>query len=393
MFGQFAVIAGARALNSIAVAVIFIFLARDLGAASFGVFAALVAIQQILLVVAGLNAPAYIAREDALGRATRVRSALKVNALSLSAGVALAAASVALDTTHLVTGLVVALLSNAVAGGLDLLGDARLAVAISRQERKRPASAIAIRALLLSGVFVSLVSIGQDGLIAFAVARFLASLVGYTAARLLVHPDRASPHAMRSTLMEMMPLSITSSLAALRGLDTTLISVFAGAAAGGIYAAAARLLAPAGLLSSAMSSVVMGRAAQASATSVRKRFDQLFVFMCALTVAPLAILPFASELMVFIFGASYGGGGLVLVLVLMRCGWLLAGSVQVTLLQAVRLDRIVMTNSILVTGLSIAAFVVGSLVASAAGAALGYLVVTVLGFTRLWVVGRSRIGR
>lgn len=390
MLRHFGALAFARGMSALAQAVLLVLLARAIGPHDFGVLSVFFSVQFFVFTIAGLNAHTYIAREVATKHDGAARAALSLNAITLSGALAAAALGALLLWSE--PALMLATWANAVALFFEGRTETRLAISFARREIVPAASAIGGRAALSIALYLGLAAVGVDLLLAYTVARFAAASAGWLVARLAVRSSWTQPAARRSrTFAEQLPLAVSIATGSVRNLDNLVVTAVANAATAGVYAAATRLLSPFAIVPSAMTSLVVPRAAQASTSAVRRYADLVFAVGIALSLLTLVTIPFTEWIVTAVFGESFAGGGPVLTWVLLRLGTTCCLPVLVTMLQAKKLDREVAINSTLVAITILPAVAVGAVLAGAAGAAAAFAAISILSFVRMWFVGRRRL--
>jgi len=380
-----ALIALTRAIGAVGIAIAFIVLVRLAPAEEFGLFAALVAVQQVLAGVSGLNAPAFVIREESAGRFGAVRNASRINIVFAFVGLA---AFVPIALIFSVGLLLYGLTAYAAASAIDQMAEVRIAVLAARERFGLASASLAVRGGALLPFYWALLELNVDPLLGMGLARLAASVLGLLFLS-RIHLTKKSADQMSSTFRAMMPIAGAGMASIPRNLDATIAVALAGPIAGGQYAAMSRFVAPANIVASAASTVLMGSAARSSSASSIRTLDLMGVIFCACTIVPVALLPVSSELARSVFGPSYGGAGLLLVLTLMRLGPSALSPMQSTILQANGHERFVLRNAIVVTVLVLASVAAGAALGGASGAAALYLTVMLSAVLRVWWVGRG----
>lgn len=387
MFGMTA----ARGFYALVNAYLFIVLARELGPGVFGFLAAFVAFYAIFFTVLGMNSPTFISREYALKNYANARGSLRMNRYLLGGGLVAALGPVYWLTEG--TAMALAVGTAAFAAFMDQLSAARLSVAYARHTVYGPLLSTWVRACSNAALFsVLLFGAGVDPLLCYAVSRSVSEGLGYAitvvSVRLSFSED---PVGVPEVFRRQIPMALTSATAALRTADPLVLTAVAGPAATGVYAAAARLLAPFSLLAAAISPILIPQAARADSARIRKSVDITYGATLGLTGLTLLLLPFNEEIVVLIFGAEYAGGGIVLSWVLLRVGTSTVWPVLAGIFQSRNMDRFVALNSVAMSFLVLCGVGVGAWVGGAAGAAAGYSLVALVGYSALWAGGRRRL--
>lgn len=387
---QLGTMGGARAIEAIVQALLLILVAREVGPTLFGLIAVYHAAHSVIFVITGMNTATFVVREEALGRRDLAYGALRANALLVTCSLGLMIAASLLVVQHPFVAIAVG--ANAIGAWSQQLSDNRLSLSLAHQVVRPAFVTITTRSASSFVVFVALLTIGADATIAFAAARLAASMLSLMLAVRLVRLDRKIlPAPIRTVFKVQFPLAVAPAASSLRNLDAMIVASVAGLAASGMYSAATRIVTPIGLIAPALTPVLIPRLAIASARRAVRALDILLYTMLVATILPVVIWPKADEIIVFVFGEDYSGGGDVLVWVLFRVGPLLVGGLIAGVLQSQRLDGRVAVNSIGVAVCVLLGAFLGALVAGAGGAALGIAIVSIAGSVRLWFVGRKAL--
>lgn len=377
-------------MYAVSQAVLLVLLARDVGPREFGIVAAFMAAHTFLFLLAGMNTPTFVTREYALGRVATATAAIRLNAALLASAIAVAAASslVMVDSPW----LLLAILGNAIALWSDRVTENRLAIDYARRKVGIPAATLAVRAVVPLVLYLVITGSGTGALVAFAAARLLAGLASQCLGVLLVRlPEAEAAVSFRELLRAQLPLATTTAMGALRTLDVVVVIGIAGAAASGLYSAISKVVSPFNTLAVALAPVLIPRAAVMDPAELRKLLDRLMLAGIVLSSCMLVLIPFAERLVVLVFGAQFTGGGAVLVWVLLRVGPVAAAPLMSTALQSNGLDRVAAVNSLVTSAVTLAAVVVGTILAGAAGAAAGFALIGLLGMIALWSTGRRSV--
>lgn len=372
MFRQLIGLTGARLVGAVLQALALILLARSAGVAEYGTFSTIFAVQSVLFTVAIFGMPTFILREHPLGRLGHVAAALTLNRR-----ISVACSVVAVAATAWIGGsadfaLLAVVLSASFA--LEKSTEVNSALRIARGETRSPAVAIVVRPLVALAA-VSVAGLAGHALLVYAVGRMLGAVVGALLTRVR-SPDEAIGSA--ALVRALWPIAIGVSVTTFATLDVALVAVFGGSAEAGLYGAASRIVAPAGIVAAAFATVVMPRVvgvARTAAAQWLRRLNSLFV---ALIPVALAVAAFGQPIMGLVFGAAFERGGLILAFLVLTVPFNIAGTVYETLMQAWGAERTGALLALVFTPIALAAATVGALAGAGEGAALALLVTAVV---------------
>ena len=387
MLKHLGTITAARGLYTVTQAVLLIYLARSIGPHEFGVIASFLAAHTVLFWLAGMNTPTFVTREIALGEIDKSVAAMRLNAFIMAVAVVLALASCLLIVGQPL--LLLAVAGNAIAVWSERVTENRLAVAYGQKRVRVPAATLTVRAMVPLALYLGLVVVGTNALIAFATARIAAGLASQLLGILLIRLPRPPAQTPIRTLLRLQaPLATSQSAGALRMLDSVIVISIAGPAASGVYSAVSRVIAPFTTLAASAAPILVPRAAHATSVRMIRMLDGLLIGGLALSSITLALIPFAESLIIFVFGSKFAGGGSVLIWVLLRIGPTTAAPLISNALQAKGHDRLVAINSVVTSILTLTAVAIGALLGGATGAAAGFAGVSLVGMIALWSTGR-----
>jgi O-antigen/teichoic acid export membrane protein len=380
----------ARGLYAVSQAVLLILLARDVGPHGFGIVASFIAAHGVLFWLAGMNTPTFVTREIALGEFARAVASIRLNAVVMAVAIVLALASSVLLVAQPL--LLLAVAGNAFGIWSERVTDNRLGVAYGEKRIRSPVVTLIVRSLVPLVLYLGLVVLGVQALIAFAVARVVGGLASQFLGLLLIRlPSPVLATSTRDVLRAQAPLATSQTMNAIRTLDSVIVIALAGAAVSGIYSAVSRVVSPFNTLAVSAAPVVVPRAALASSARVIRMLDCLLLVGMAASAITLVLIPFTESVVVFVFGPKFAGGGPVLLWVLLRVGPVAATPLILTALQAKGFDRLAALNSTATSVLTLAAVAVGAIIGGATGAAAGFAVVSLFGMIALWLSGRQSL--
>lgn len=390
MLKQLGAMGFARGLYAVTQAVLLILLARDVGPYEFGVIAAFLSAHTFLFLLAGMNTPTFVTREIALGELAKAIASIRVNSSVMALAIVIALGSSIVLVGQLF--LLLAVAGNAVAVWSERVTENRLALAYGERRVRPSVVTLIVRSLAPLGLYLSLVFLGMEALLAFAIARVVAGLASQILGMLLIRTPKVSTNIrVQDVLRSQAPLATSTSMGAIRTLDSVIVIAVAGAAASGLYSAVSRVVSPFNMLAISAAPVIVPRAAVATSMRVRRTLDGLFLAGLALSGATIVLFPFREWFVVLVFGPEFAGGGAVLLWVLLRVGPVAAAPLISTVLQAKGLDRLAALNSVLTSVLAMASVAAGAAIAGAAGAAAGFAIVNQIGMVVLWITGRRAL--
>ncbi|MBD1538838.1 oligosaccharide flippase family protein [Arthrobacter sp. S13_S34] len=366
----------ARGFGSCLQAILLVLFARAVDQTLFGLTNALLGLGAIAAVLADLGITAYIVRTWSFDRdPQRVVRALRVgNSAALVLGLVLTAAfataSVAVDAP-LYLSFIAAWIS------FEKCTEAYLSVHSAEQRTLIPAVSIILRRALPLAVFAGLLFFSVDALLALVIALCLGGLVGqlhgyYALPKFL--RVKTTALSARVVLSECRAFGIAALASQIRNADTFLVSLFAGLAASGAFAAAMKLTIPIYLVASAVALSIMPGIAKAGMKAVLRIAVILVSGGCLGVVGLVAVRPWMDPVMTWIYGPAYSGSGLLLCLVL--CGTFIGavGFPLAALLQALNLTRTVAQIEVAGALMVVAGIAAGAVLGEAVGAAVGALV-------------------
>lgn len=366
----------ARGFGSCLQAILLVLLARAVDQTLFGLTNALLGLGAIAAVLADLGITAYIVRTWSFDRdPQRVIRALRIGnatalVLALVLTAAFAAASAAVNAPFYLC-FIAAWIS------FEKCTETYLSVHSAEQRTLIPAVSIVLRRALPLAIFAGLLFFSVEALLALVVSLCLGGLVGQ------FHGYYALPKFLRAkttefsakvVLSESQAFGIATLASQVRNADTFLVSLFAGLAVSGVFAAAMKLTIPIYLVASAVALSIMPGVAKAGKKAVLRIAVILVSGGCLGVVGLVAVRPWLDPVMTWIYGPAYSGSGLLLCLVLSGTLVGAVGFPLAALLQAVNLTRGVAFIEVAGALMVIAGIGAGAVFGGAAGAAVGALV-------------------
>lgn len=381
---QFGLLSSARILALSLQSIVLILLARYAGVQEFGIASIILAVESVIISIAGLGLVPYILRELPRRNFAEVKGALRLNLLSTAVGFAIAAASgLLLGAFHPGSTL---LFSLVLAGSLalDKNNEVQLSVSISKGGSVGPASSYILRSLLHLCIFFILINTNYDPLLAFAFARlagsFVANFVGLKLSRIT---DSAGAVRSLAVLRETRHLAVSNAIGAFRGLDVAMVSMSAGAGAAGFYSAASKLQLPVSTVVNSLSAVLMPRASVSSLEHSVKTVKSIRNYAFFATLPMLIMMFFTEPIVIFIYGAEFSHSAQPLNWLLLGLPAVCAAPLLATILQARSMERHVTLNTAIFTPVTLVAVAVGALLMGAAGGAFAFSLLTWVRVIRL----------
>lgn len=377
---QFMATVVARGIGSCLQAILLVFFARAVDQSVFGLTNALLGLGAIAAVLADLGITTYIVRMWAFDRdRARVVRALRIsNASALALGLVLTAlfawASHAFDGPAAV-GLV------AVWIALEKCTETYLSVHSAEQSTLVPGVSILLRRIIPLALFAALIQANGDAVIALIASLVVGGLAGQ------VHAHFSLPKFLRVrktlvparvVLSESRSFGIATLASQIRNADTFLVSLCAGLAASGAFAAATKLTIPIYLVASAVALSVIPGVAKAGRSAVLRIAVILVSGMFVGAAALVAVRPWLDPVMSWIYGPTYTGAGWLLYLILSATLVAALGFPLAALLQAVGLTRAVAIIETVGALLVVAGLVIGASLGGSSGAAVGALIAQLL---------------
>lgn len=366
----------ARGMGSCLQAVLLVLLARSVDQSLFGLTNAFLGLGAIAAVLADLGITAYIVRTWSFDRDPgRVASALRVGNTSTLVLVLILTSAFAFVSIVANTPACLSLIAVWIA--FEKSTESYLSLHSAEQRTLVPAVSIVLRRALPLAFFIAIVWFDGDAVTAFVAALCLGGLIGQMHAYFSLPKFlriKTPKFSAKSVISESRAFGIATLASQMRNADTFLVSVFAGLAASGAFAAAMKLTIPVYLVASAVALSIMPGVAKAGKAAVLRIAVTLICGAGFGLVGLAAVQPLLDPLMSWIYGPTYTGAGLLLCLVL---GGTLIGAVGfplAALLQAVNLTRSVAAIEVAGALMVVAGISVGAITEGAVGAAIGALV-------------------
>ena len=369
--GQFLGLVGSRAIASLLQAVAFLGLARlvpvsELGAVgivtSAGVFAAL---------LTDFGVASCISRARARGNNALVAGGLLTNDLTAAILSVVGSAVILLVGQASPASIALSLLLTALA--FERNAETGLSVPFADGNRRAPAVSILGRRIIGIGVFGILLLFGVDGLTAFCVGQVVGAAFGYvhkTISLAATGIHRAERVSFGAVFQNSWPFWVSAVMNQVRVVDTTVIGLLLGAHQAGIYSAAAKLVNPVLLMSTALGSIIMPHSARSdprAAAGMANRISLVFT----LTLIPIALpVIFSTQLSVFLFGEAYADSGDVLAWSLLSVPFVALAGLLTAILHGQGRERYLAVNGVVFAILLLAAMFVLTPLIGAAGAAI-----------------------
>lgn len=277
-----------RAIGALIQAVTIILLARAIDPSVFGQVSAAIAMVALLLGLFDLGMQDLLSRVVAISSTDPRRDAIMGVIFVTSLSVYLLSVPPILLVFY---DIFAALLLLSFSLSLERLVEAHFTEATSNSRYLETITNIIGRRTVALILFVMLSTYsGVDPLVAYGVASLSGSLLGMAFWYARGYRLRLRVRVMdaKLVLLEARPYFVSNLSGHLRALDIPIVALFAGSYTGGLYAAAARLTAPVGLLSSSVGSVVIPQVARREvSTSTALRTWSIFYALCSAAVLPV----------------------------------------------------------------------------------------------------------
>lgn len=370
----------ARALGSCLQAIMLVLLARTVEQAIFGLANALLGLGAIAAVLADLGLTTYIVKVWAFDRdAERVVRALRIsNYAAIVLAVALTALFAAAAYVYR-TPLYLCFLAIWIA--LEKCTEAYLSVHTAEQRVLAPSASIILRRVIPLALFAALLRAGLDPLLAFVASLTLGGFIGQAHACLALPKffrKAKSSVRPRTVLRECGTFGFATLASQIRNADTFIVSLFAGLAASGSFAAATKLTIPIYLVASAVALSIMPGVARAGATAVKRIAYILIGATCASIILLAVVSPWLEQLMTLVYGPAYADRGSLLWLVLVGTVFGGVGFPLAALLQSIGRAATVAMIEVGSALLVVLGMSVGAAAAGATGAAIGAIAAQVV---------------
>ncbi len=375
LVGRVGGVAGSLVLGQVLVGLTYVFAARSMGPVGLGLVATCFAIGTIGSTVFDLGLTNYLVRETAAGHLTTARARALVRAKRRAVPVLLIPTTAAgiLIMPSPAEGVVLGLVGWAV-------WEAQTANALLRaQERfSRAASAqLAGRLLGLATTLALLAAVPPE--LALAVGLVASFAVEALIDRAFLGPGRARAAGAREMVAihrHTIAFGLVSLAAIGQQLDTPLVTLGGGAASGGIYAGAGRLLGPLLFLSSSLNLVGGPWLARAQHDPARLVVEERRIARLAavLAVGPLVAAALGPLLIPWILGSSFAESGPTFSVLAVGAAFSTINQGMATTLQNRGAERIVGTAISVGLGLGLASTFALAVVAGPVWAAAGFTV-------------------
>lgn len=279
-------------------AVSYLLLARMLGAAQFGQFAALFAVGSLVSVLSGFGFTPLALRLGSGADAARVRSTMVCIRLAVTAMIValLAAVATTVGTAAQVVGLAVAFVAVDAMTDLCqacLAGARRIAAASAMLVAQRLAMLAAISALTLAHL--------PPGVLAAAAVTIVAANVG------IVVRARPAPARAGRLILSSRGYWAANTAASISQLEIPMIVTLGGGVLGGLYAAGARAASPINLVAQAILQIATPDLTRADGPERWKLFLSLRRATAWLVLTGAVVALPAGMLVAWVLGDAYAG--------------------------------------------------------------------------------------
>ena len=369
-----ATVIGARGLGSLANALMFVWVAREISLAEVGRLGAITSAMTFLFLITDLGLATYMPRQWARGFASEVRRGLRINAQASTVGIAIAcSAIVVLQSADILGMFGYSYVLLALALGLEKNTDTGLSLAIAVGARYLPLHSLLIRRLSSVAIFGSLLALEVQPLAGFCIALACGGVFGQLHYRRWAR--RFGRMGNGASTASVLKASTSFALANISGsarlLDTAIIASVVGVVGAGPYSAAVRLVNPFALVPAALTEVLVPHSAAMRGVDARKLGLRLVLAgLSALVVCGVGAF-FAEDVVRLILGSRYGRTSPIFAVLLLGLPFVFLSSPLGSVLQGQGKERLVAWNGlvfgVLLLGLiALGAFVGGGLAAAAA---------------------------
>lgn len=337
--GQFAWVSGGRLLAAGLQALSLILIARFLPPSEFGILSSVIGLATVLQTVLDFGVGTYITRERAANPDSGgIATALRFNTMS-----SLAIAVVVLVGLGLMGWLVSPIYYLMLPLAFWLSGernaDARLTVVFADGDAWINVTNLISRRVAGVALFVVLVAVGSEPLLAYSVGIAIAAIASSFFANLYVRRRVTADATL--TYRELIAASrhywANSVATQARNLDVVIVAGFAGSVASGFYASASRLTTPLRILPTSLASVLIPAATRA-VTAKRSLWPLLKpagLMLAGVTLLYGALIVTAPWFVPLALGDPYAPAVPVIQIVLLGLPFAAAASLSNALLQAI----------------------------------------------------------
>jgi O-antigen/teichoic acid export membrane protein len=383
---QFVVFLGSRVAASALQALTFIALGRLAGANVLGTIAIWIGVSQFIAVISDFGMSTYLSKSRAIANTAGVRAAVSLNVALTICFVTIGAIAAAAVGDGLIWKLSLFLLVASAA--LEKSTETLLSIPIADGKKWGVAMNVLARRLAAFGFFLALAPITPVTL-AFAIGTFTGAVIGQLQSRLSTRNDfgiPASKQSLLSTLRAGFPYMVSNVTAQVRLLDVSIVGMFAGSAAAGTYGAASRVVNPFMLIPTTMTALVMPYSARQRGSSSVRTAAILTGLFILIGLALIPAIVFSDQIIGFLFGPQFEGGGPALRYLLISLPFVALSSPLGTILQSQDHEKAVATNGLIFFIVVLLSVVLGALVGGGTGAAVAIGSAYLLKCLSLWII-------
>lgn len=372
--GQFAWVSAGRIVAALLQALSLILVARSLVPAEFGLLSAVLGVATVAQTAIDMGVSTFTTRERAANpESGAVATALRFN--TVSSLVLTAITLIALGVAGFVFNpLYWLMLPLAFWISGERNADTRLTVAFADGDAKINVFNLLSRRLAAIVLFLILLALAVEPLLAYCVATAVAALGSSFFANVYVRRRVTVPSSItyRELLRQSWPYWLHSVATQARNLDVVVTSAIAGAAQAGFYSAASRLTSPLRILPTSLSTVLLPAASRASARShsIKPLVKTVLVVVAIMTVLYAILFVLMPWLVPFALGDAYSPAIPVIQIVLIGLPFAAAVSLVASLLQGQGYKHLVATTSTITTIACLVGVAIGSVAGGAIGAAI-----------------------
>ena len=368
------ILSSARLIASVLQAISFVVLARSVTLGEFGITNTVVVSGALLMVIADLGISTFLlkahARADPM---TRDALALNISSTVLFGLLGAAATVVFVATSHSDLA-VLALIPIALA--MEKNFDTSSAVPIADGKFVAVAVGIMVRRGLSLAVFLPLILLDTDPIVAFSISLFCGALSAQIVLRFATRKRTRHVVPLSSQLRVLrvtVPYLVSNASSQSRQLDVPIVQMTLNSAAAGLYSGPARLIGPIALVAISASQVLIPRISRQVRPQPRTIARKLGIFLLVAFAAAWPLAFAAPLVVVFLFGDAYVDAAGVAFWLTLALPFVAFSTPLGSTLQALEDERYVAVNGAVFALLFVAASIVGCLVLGVVGAAVALL--------------------
>lgn len=366
-----------------------VLVARWAGPADFGVLSAIISVGAVLFVVSDFGMSTFISRAVATGDNPGVASALRVNTMTTVGGGFLAVAAIAAFAAA--GGISYGTMMLGAALALEKNTDTALSIPIANGIKAVPAQSLLLRRSVGLSALLILHAVGIESIDSYSASFLIGSIFGQVHMRLSLRSWYGHGTKRSGLLREAFPFLVSNVSASARNLDTAIVSAAVSSQAGGLYAAAQRIISPFMLIPGVIASLVLPHSSRGSGRRAMVILHKLVLTHFILLLLMAGVVPFAGQLMVFVLGDQYAKSANIFVWLLLAFPFIALSSPMGGVLQSQGYEKLVAHNGFWFGIALIPALWIGALFGGAVGCAICLFGVYAIKCLALYVLARKRL--